>query len=205
MSVYYFVRKERSQRINNFFIHPRQYTRRITFVLKWILSNLPISPQKECVLCRIGLSFLTALPKALVELWTWGDLKGIESKLSFIWLVVILQDENCHVPYLKNFLKKLIREVESTGGSLLDEFYERYACYMTSLKVSLSNKGASRSFFFGSSIELHSDLSFEKCRKMCQGMEIHGLWNAFHFFLMMVRPSCCQCRCQAFGDFVSAD
>ncbi|KAJ8440115.1 hypothetical protein Cgig2_003440 [Carnegiea gigantea] len=62
-----------------------------------------------------------------------------EDVQGFIWSHCIDRgDENCHVPYLKNFLKKLIREVESTGGSLLDEFYERYACYMASLKVKCS-------------------------------------------------------------------
>ena len=64
------------------------------------------------------------------------------------WSVSTSQDEKCHVPYLKNFLKKLIKEVESTGGSLLDEFYERYAFYMASLKVRLRNKGVCGSFFF---------------------------------------------------------
>lgn len=41
-----------------------------------------------------------------------------------------------HVPYLKNFLKKLISEVESSQVEVLDEFYELYAQYMVSWKVS---------------------------------------------------------------------
>lgn len=41
-----------------------------------------------------------------------------------------------HVPYLKNFLKKLISEVESSQVEVLDEFYELYAHYMVSWKVS---------------------------------------------------------------------
>ncbi|XP_038714833.1 putative uncharacterized protein DDB_G0277003 [Tripterygium wilfordii] len=36
--------------------------------------------------------------------------------------------------YLKNFLKKLIIEIESNNGVLMDELYEQYAEYMTSLK-----------------------------------------------------------------------
>uniref|UniRef100_A0A7C9AGM0 FAM86 N-terminal domain-containing protein n=1 Tax=Opuntia streptacantha TaxID=393608 RepID=A0A7C9AGM0_OPUST len=65
-----------------------------------------------------------------------------EDVQGFIWSHCIDRgDEKCHVPYLKNFLKKLIKEVESTGGSLLDEFYERYAFYMASLKEDVPGKG----------------------------------------------------------------
>ncbi|KAJ0014217.1 hypothetical protein Pint_19978 [Pistacia integerrima] len=39
-----------------------------------------------------------------------------------------------YVPYVKNFLKKLIVEVESNHGDVLDELYEQYAYIMTSLK-----------------------------------------------------------------------
>lgn len=39
-----------------------------------------------------------------------------------------------HAPYLKNFLKKLIAEIELNHDDVLDELYERYAYYMTSLK-----------------------------------------------------------------------
>ncbi|KAB1202285.1 Protein FAM86A [Morella rubra] len=39
-----------------------------------------------------------------------------------------------HAPYLKNFLKKLITEIELNHGAVLDELYEQYAFYMTSLK-----------------------------------------------------------------------
>ncbi|XWS64580.1 hypothetical protein CRYUN_Cryun05aG0015800 [Craigia yunnanensis] len=37
--------------------------------------------------------------------------------------------------FLKKFVKKLITEVESNHGNLLDELYEQYASYMTSFKV----------------------------------------------------------------------
>ena len=40
-----------------------------------------------------------------------------------------------YAPYLKNFLKKLITEVELEHGSVLDNLYELYAHYMTSIKV----------------------------------------------------------------------
>ncbi|XP_054800795.1 uncharacterized protein LOC129304960 isoform X4 [Prosopis cineraria] len=39
-----------------------------------------------------------------------------------------------HAPYLKNFLKKLITEVELEHGSVLDNLYELYAHHMTSIK-----------------------------------------------------------------------
>ncbi|CAN0897101.1 Protein-lysine N-methyltransferase EEF2KMT [Linum grandiflorum] len=58
-----------------------------------------------------------------------------EQVQTFIW-------ENCinqaaaigNEPYLKKFVKKLIVEIESTHGNVLDELYEQYGCYMTSLK-----------------------------------------------------------------------
>lgn len=40
-----------------------------------------------------------------------------------------------YAPYLKNFLKKLITQVESDHGSVLDKFYQLYAQYITSFKV----------------------------------------------------------------------
>lgn len=41
---------------------------------------------------------------------------------------------NGYALYMKKFLKKLITEVESNGGYVLDELYEQYASYMTCLK-----------------------------------------------------------------------
>lgn len=46
-----------------------------------------------------------------------------------------MQAGKLHAPYLRNFLKKLINEVERNHGEVLDELYERYAYYMSSLKV----------------------------------------------------------------------
>lgn len=42
-----------------------------------------------------------------------------------------------HAPYLKNFVKKLIWQVEFDHGYVLDQLYELYAQYMTSFKVFL--------------------------------------------------------------------
>ena len=52
-----------------------------------------------------------------------------------------------HAPYLKNFLKKLITQVELEHGYVLDNLYELYAHYMTSFKV-LFYQLISPSFFF---------------------------------------------------------
>ncbi|XP_048138770.1 putative uncharacterized protein DDB_G0277003 isoform X7 [Rhodamnia argentea] len=41
----------------------------------------------------------------------------------------------CHAPYLKHFLKKLILEIEANRDDVLDELYELYTEFMTSLKV----------------------------------------------------------------------
>uniref|UniRef100_A0A2N9ECW3 FAM86 N-terminal domain-containing protein n=1 Tax=Fagus sylvatica TaxID=28930 RepID=A0A2N9ECW3_FAGSY len=49
-----------------------------------------------------------------------------------------------HAPYLKNFLKKLIAEIELNHDDVLDELYERYAYYMTSLKDDNVVKGNAR-------------------------------------------------------------
>ncbi|KAK9293315.1 hypothetical protein L1049_021307 [Liquidambar formosana] len=49
----------------------------------------------------------------------------------------------CNAPYIKNFLKKLITEVESNKVEVLDELYEQYAHYMTSLKEDNLVKGDS--------------------------------------------------------------
>ncbi|CAI8615487.1 unnamed protein product [Vicia faba] len=49
-----------------------------------------------------------------------------------------------HAPYLKNFLKKLITQVECDHGSVLDQFYELYAHYITSFKDDSLGKRDSR-------------------------------------------------------------
>ncbi|OMO99094.1 Nicotinamide N-methyltransferase-like protein [Corchorus olitorius] len=64
--------------------------------------------------------------------------------------------------YLQKFVKKLITEIESNHGNVLDEIYEQYASYMTSLKDTNMVKENERvckciSFLFpGDCIELSS-------------------------------------------------
>lgn len=48
--------------------------------------------------------------------------------------VCLMQVGKAYAPYLRNFLKKLIVEVESIHGEVLDEIYELYADIITSLK-----------------------------------------------------------------------
>ncbi|KAK9086653.1 hypothetical protein Syun_029047 [Stephania yunnanensis] len=43
--------------------------------------------------------------------------------------------------YVRSFLKKVIVDVESSGGEVLDELYERFAYYMTSLQENGSDGG----------------------------------------------------------------
>ncbi|GAU11547.1 hypothetical protein TSUD_345380 [Trifolium subterraneum] len=45
-----------------------------------------------------------------------------------------------YATYLKNFLKKLINQVESDRGCVLDQFYELYAQYITSIKLTLPSE-----------------------------------------------------------------
>ncbi|KDP23547.1 hypothetical protein JCGZ_23380 [Jatropha curcas] len=71
--------------------------------------------------------------------------------------------------YLKNFIKKLIFEIESSRITVLDELYEQYAYYMTSFKDDLSGKGNSRickciSFLFPDGWS--GPPSFSKSRKL---------------------------------------
>ncbi|XP_073048223.1 uncharacterized protein [Primulina eburnea] len=64
---------------------------------------------------------------------------------SCIWRQCICNaDVKLQGPYLKRFLKKLILEIESDGEDVLDELYERYAFYLTSLQDNDVDKGNSR-------------------------------------------------------------
>ncbi|XP_073302130.1 uncharacterized protein [Primulina huaijiensis] len=64
---------------------------------------------------------------------------------SCIWRQCICKaDVKLQGPYLKRFLKKLILEIESDGEDVLDELYERYAFYLTSLQDNDVDKGNSR-------------------------------------------------------------
>ncbi|CAI0391984.1 unnamed protein product [Linum tenue] len=80
-----------------------------------------------------------------------------ENVQKFIWDHCINQAAAIgYAPYLKNFVKKLIFEVESTHGCVLDELYEHYGYYMTSLKSgSMSSSWSVRVLWIGS-LELSS-------------------------------------------------
>ncbi|KAJ6775339.1 S-ADENOSYL-L-METHIONINE-DEPENDENT METHYLTRANSFERASE SUPERFAMILY PROTEIN [Salix purpurea] len=82
----------------------------------------------------------------------------------FIWEHCISNEagEKGFGPYLKNFLKKLISEVESRNGTVLDELYEQCGYYMSSLKDNALVKGSARvckciSFLFPDACELPRD------------------------------------------------
>ncbi|XP_027114562.1 uncharacterized protein [Coffea arabica] len=76
-----------------------------------------------------------------------GGLIG-ESIQGFIWnnyINTTVGDGGCQQgPYLKRVLKKLIGEIESDGGVVLDELYEHYAFIMTNLKGDNFSGGNSR-------------------------------------------------------------
>ncbi|GAB2287353.1 hypothetical protein Dimus_021732 [Dionaea muscipula] len=63
----------------------------------------------------------------------------------FIWNQCISKaSERSHAPYLRNFLKKVIAEVESSGDEVLEEIYEQFAYYMSSMKDVIPGEGNSR-------------------------------------------------------------
>ncbi|KAJ4719514.1 Methyltransferase family protein [Melia azedarach] len=67
----------------------------------------------------------------------------------FIWSYCISKAVGKgYVPYLKNFLKKLIVEVESNHGEVLDEIYERYTEIITSFKDDQRNVRVCKSVTF---------------------------------------------------------
>ncbi|XP_027353438.1 protein-lysine N-methyltransferase EEF2KMT [Abrus precatorius] len=57
-----------------------------------------------------------------------------EQVQKFIWNHCLSTPGDFHAPYLRNFLKKLITQVEFDHGFVLDHLYELYAQYMTSFK-----------------------------------------------------------------------
>ncbi|EEF49792.1 protein-lysine N-methyltransferase EEF2KMT [Ricinus communis] len=63
-----------------------------------------------------------------------------ETVQRFIWEFCISKTtDKGNTPYLKNFVKKLICEIESSHGTIvLDELYEQYGYYVTSLKDDIS-------------------------------------------------------------------
>uniref|UniRef100_A0A803NNR5 Uncharacterized protein n=1 Tax=Cannabis sativa TaxID=3483 RepID=A0A803NNR5_CANSA len=86
-------------------------------------------------------AFLAMEPSdSLIELARVCDEGSVSERVQrFIWSHCISKVEGkFHAPYLKNFLKKLISEAEKNCCSVLDEIYEQYAFYMTSLKDEVS-------------------------------------------------------------------
>ncbi|XP_047152493.1 protein-lysine N-methyltransferase EEF2KMT-like isoform X1 [Vigna umbellata] len=67
-----------------------------------------------------------------------------EQVQQFIWHHCLSSPGDFHVPYLKNFLKKLIAQIEFDHGYVLDSLYELYALYMTSCKDDSLEKGDAR-------------------------------------------------------------
>ncbi|PIN23445.1 putative methyltransferase [Handroanthus impetiginosus] len=65
----------------------------------------------------------------------YGGGSVTENVQSCIWHRCISEaDLKWQGPYLKRFLKKFIHEIESSGGLVMDELYEEYASYMSSLQ-----------------------------------------------------------------------
>lgn len=70
-----------------------------------------------------------------IEFLCWKSYFSNFSRVNFGSVECSTQAGKLHAPYLKKFLKKLIAEVELNRGDVLDELYEHYAHFMTSLKV----------------------------------------------------------------------
>ncbi|KAE8010159.1 hypothetical protein FH972_006549 [Carpinus fangiana] len=108
------------------------------------MADQELDPSAPPCLCLIS-AFLAMEPTdSLVTLSrVCGGGSVTEGVQRFIWdhclsrVKCSMQAGKFHVPYLKNFLKKLITEVELNHGVVLDELYEQYAYYMTSLKDNL--------------------------------------------------------------------
>ncbi|OMO62445.1 Nicotinamide N-methyltransferase-like protein [Corchorus capsularis] len=93
----------------------------------------------------------------------FGGGKVTEEVQRFIWDHCLTKNVGTgNKSYLKKFVKKLITEIESSHDNVLDELYEQYASYMTSLKDTNMVKENERvckciSFLFpGDCIELSS-------------------------------------------------
>ncbi|KAA0063686.1 hypothetical protein IC582_011668 [Cucumis melo] len=91
-----------------------------------------------------------------------------ETVQKFIWdhCITKAQEMNhFHVPYLKNFLKKLISEVELSQAEVLDELYELYAHYMVSWKDENQRKESARISKFVSFLFPDGSMNCQKFRK----------------------------------------
>ncbi|KAK6150044.1 hypothetical protein DH2020_017569 [Rehmannia glutinosa] len=89
-----------------------------------------------------------------------------ENVQSCIWHHCISKaDLKWQGPYLRRFLKKLILEIESSGGLVLDELYEQYTSYMISLRDYVASKGNSRVLKTISFLFPNESRGFESCPK----------------------------------------
>ncbi|KAJ4719300.1 Protein-lysine N-methyltransferase [Melia azedarach] len=105
----------------------------------------------------------------------------------FIWSYCISKAVGKgYVPYLKNFLKKLIVEVESNHGEVLDEIYERYTEIITSFKDDQRNVRVCKSVTFLFPKDCFDLPSCPESRKLMVPLQCSlnmlegdtGLWNS---------------------------
>lgn len=95
----------------------------------------------------------------------WNNIWYLSLLISLFHTFYQQEINHFHVPYLKNFLKKLISEVELSQVEVLDEFYELYAHYMVSCKDENLGKGSARISKFVSFLFPDGSLSFQNLRK----------------------------------------
>ncbi|XP_062002497.1 branched-chain-amino-acid aminotransferase-like protein 1 [Rosa rugosa] len=82
----------------------------------------------------------------------------------FIWEHCITKYAGkLYAPYLRKFLKKLIAEVELNHGDVIDELYEHYAHYMTTLKENDLEKDNARVFKYISFLFPDGCLELSRC------------------------------------------
>ena len=104
-----------------------------------------------------------------------------------------MQVEKSHVPYSKNFLKKLINEIESAHGDILDELYEQYASYMILLKVKCSISGWAGYCLFLSQLVWNYKiltchiLGWQVGERKLKGLEMHFISYSSRYELLVVR------------------
>lgn len=102
-------------------------------------------PSLTC--CRYLLSAILAMEPSyclISHAKACGEGSITEQVQQFILDHCLSTPSDFYAPYLKNFLKKLITQVESDHGSVLDKFYQLYAQYITSFKDYSLDKRDSR-------------------------------------------------------------
>ncbi|XP_045796567.1 protein-lysine N-methyltransferase EEF2KMT isoform X1 [Trifolium pratense] len=104
-----------------------------------------LDPSLPC--CRYLLSALLAMEPSeclISHAMACGGGSITEQVQQFILDHCLSTHGDFYAPYLKNFLKKLITQVECDRGCVLDQFYELYAQYITSIKDDSLGKRDSR-------------------------------------------------------------